>query len=116
MAARDWQGVRVGALVPLRRATLYERNEARIATTKAVWLCQCDCGARVVRVSNVLTRALKEEQALSCGCLRRGAMAGLLARMDALERVAREFGWDGEVDALEVWLRSRLTSWVTEVA
>lgn len=61
--AKDWTGRRIGALVVHYRGPRSTRGgeEAR-----PVWICRCDCGKLVERVSHELYRA--ERRALSSCC------------------------------------------------
>jgi len=58
--AKDLTGQRFGYLTVISRAGISESN-------CATWLCQCDCGSQVVRVSQYL-RAAHRVHPRSCGC------------------------------------------------
>lgn len=58
--ARDLTGQRFGKLVALEATT--ERKDGSV-----VWICECDCGSRILVPCNLLTSG----RVKSCGCLKR---------------------------------------------
>lgn len=63
MPAKDLTGLRFGSLQVIRRA-----GSTPGRTRCATWLCVCDCGREVVRVSQSL-RTKSRPNGLNCGCL-----------------------------------------------
>jgi hypothetical protein len=62
----DRVGQRVGKLVVLERAA----NKVEKDAIRACWLCECDCGNKVIVSSHSLSKGLKGEGGTrSCGCL-----------------------------------------------
>jgi len=59
--AKDLTGKRFGKLIALKRAGSDKHR-------KALWLCECDCGKKIVVSANHLQRAAVK----SCGCLFHG--------------------------------------------
>ncbi len=61
--ALNLTGQRFGRLIPISRA----KNAGSGASSKARWLCKCDCG----ETSEVFASALTAGLTKSCGCIRR---------------------------------------------
>ena len=84
----DLTGRRFGRLVVLKRAP----PDSKYNNTKALWLCQCDCG----KIVTTIGINLRKGNTKSCGCLRKeniynlGNLAGQrFGRLTVLERVPR---------------------------
>ena len=67
MALIDMTGQRFGRLTVLERAENYQYDTGcGWYSTKAVWLCRCDCGNEAF----VIGSNLRKGATRSCGCLR----------------------------------------------
>jgi len=67
MALIDLTGQRFGRLTVLERAENYKQYlDCGWYTTKATWLCRCDCGTECI----VIGANLRRGSTRSCGCLR----------------------------------------------
>ena len=69
MPAKDLTGLKFGYLTAIRR-------QGTTSHGCATWLCQCDCGAQVVRMSQYL-RDSKRSGKKSCGCYHNNTKHGM---------------------------------------
>lgn len=69
MPAKDLTGLKFGYLTAMRR-------HGTASSARATWLCQCDCGAQVVRTSQYL-RDSKRSGKRSCGCYHNNTKHGM---------------------------------------
>src|SRR3990167_8627339 len=99
VAARDWAGQRVGALVAVERGPNCHLKRAQ-------WHCNCDCGTRVLVKANQLT--MRTVTSCGCGIYRREAkikdLIGqrfgnltVVARAD-VQRLGRSTNWSCKCD------------------
>lgn len=82
--AKDIAGQRFGRLVAIRQ-TGHQLNG------RAVWLCLCDCGAKV----EVTGQNLRNGNTRSCGCLQK----------DYIKRVSKTLTLHGETKTRTEWAR-----------
>jgi hypothetical protein len=83
-------GSRFGRLTVIASAPEHRSQSGR---TRKHWLCECDCGARTVR----LGEHLRSGRSTSCGCLRRELMAsvGLANRKHGATKTVEFRIWQG---------------------
>jgi hypothetical protein len=65
MAVNNFTNIKIGKLTPIKICGKNKYNTN-------LWECKCECGNIVVKLSTDLSRALKENNNISCGCLRHG--------------------------------------------
>ena len=69
----DLTGQRFGRLVVIKRAEDLITDNGNVFTR---WLCQCDCGNKVIVLSSALTR--EERPTKSCGCLQKDVSSQII--------------------------------------
>lgn len=79
----DLTGQRFGRLIVLERAEDYVSPSSK--TVHVQWLCQCDCGEKVITRGDVLRSGVSK----SCGCLNRDILSELNTKDISGERFGR---------------------------
>lgn len=58
---KDLTGLKAGKLTAIKRCGTSKEG-------RAVWLCRCDCGNEVERISTIMSAAIKNGKYSHCGC------------------------------------------------